>query len=87
MFELLKVPDEKLKGKMIETVKERVTSVSAAVGRDVGFEEVLELLKKGFLEAFPVINFVPGELSEGEKTLAAKLAKEKYGSEEWNRKR
>ena len=35
MFSLLLVPDEKLKGKMIETVKQRVTSVENELNRKV----------------------------------------------------
>lgn len=87
MFELLKVPNEKLKGKLIEDVKQRVTGLSQALGREVSFEEALEVLKKGFAEEFPSVKFEEGELSESEKTLLEKLKKEKYGAEEWNTKR
>ncbi len=102
MFELLKVPDEKMKGKMIETIKERVTSVSAVLlERHAGvdstengatdfenlFNKTYDALKNGFCQAFPGVEFVDGGLSESEKSLAEKLAVEKYGSDEWNRKR
>lgn len=87
MFALLKVPSEKLKGKLIEDVKQRVTSVSLALGREVKFEEAFDVLQKGFAEEFPNIKFVPGELSQSEKTLAESLKKEKYGSADWNKKR
>lgn len=87
MFELLKVPDEKLKGKMIENVKQRVSSLSQALGREVGFEEALDALKKGFAEEFPTAQFVSGKLNESEKTLLEKLQKEKYDADRWNKKR
>lgn len=87
MFSLLKVPSEKLKGKLIEDVKQRVTSVSLALGREVKFEEALGALQKGFAEEFSNIEFVPGALHESEKTLAEELQKEKYGSADWNKKR
>lgn len=87
MFSLLKVPNEKLKGKLIEDVKQRVTSLSQVLGREVGFDEALSVLQKGFAETFPALNFESGELSKTEKSLAEKLKKEKYGSENWNRKR
>lgn len=87
MFSLLKVPSEKLKGKLIEDVKQRVTSLSDALGREVKFEEALLLLKKGFSEEFFGCEFQTGALSESEKTLAQKLAAEKYISDEWNKKR
>ncbi len=87
MFSLLKVPSEKLKGKLIEDVKQRVTSVSAVLGREVNFEEAFGALQKGFVEEFPNIEFVPGQLTPSEKTLAEELRKEKYGSADWNKKR
>lgn len=87
MFSLLKVPNEKLKGKMIEDVKQRVTSLSAVLDREMSFEETLKVLQKGFAETFPAVSFESDELSLTEKSLAEKLKKEKYGSEAWNRKR
>lgn len=87
MFSLLKVPSEKLKGKLIEDVKQRVTGLSAALNREVKFDEALAVLQKGFAEEFPEIEFVPGELSQSEKTLAESFKKEKYGAEAWNKKR
>lgn len=87
MFSLLKVPSEKLKGKLIEDVKQRVTGLSTTLGREVGFEEALEALKKGFAGTFPSVSFEAGELTESEKMRAAELAKEKYGKEGWNRRR
>ncbi|MBI4995229.1 lipoate--protein ligase family protein [Candidatus Peregrinibacteria bacterium] len=87
MFELLKVPDEKLKGKLIENVKQRVTGLSQALGREIDFEEALAALKKGFSEEFSVAEFELGELKESEKTLLEKLKMEKYGADEWNKRR
>lgn len=87
MFEILKVPNEKLKGKLIEDVKQRVMGLSGVLGREVSFEETLEVLKKGFVEEFPNAEFEKGELKESEKALLEKLKMEKYGAEEWNRKR
>ena len=39
MFSLLKVPAEKLKGRLIEDVKARVTSLRGILGREVAYEE------------------------------------------------
>ncbi len=86
MFSLLKVPDEKLKGKMIESVKQRVTSVEQQAGRAVYFQEVLEAMKKGFVENFEA-ELVKGKLFLEEKALAEKLEKEKFSTSEWNSKR
>src|SRR3989338_1698427 len=87
MFSLLKVPNEKLKGKLIADVKERVTSLSAALGREGGFEEALPALQKGFAEAFPESVFEAGGLSASEQTRTNELAKEKYWNDAWNRRR
>lgn len=76
MFEILKVPDEKLKGKMIETVKQRV------IGLDKGFEEVAQALKIGFAKAMGA-ELVKGELAAHEKQAAEELAKTKYSTREW----
>lgn len=79
MFSLLKVPSEKLKGKLIEGVKQRVIGLSAALGREVGFDETQNALLQGFQKEFPEITFEKGELSDAEKKRAEELAKEKYG--------
>lgn len=87
MFELLKVPNEKLKGKLIEDVKQRVTSVSWTLGRDIDFEEAFEVFRKGFQETFAGNEFVHSELTEEELNLAKKLYVEKYNCDRWNLKR
>ena len=87
MFALLKVPDEKLKGKLIETVKQRVAGLSAAAGREITFDAALEALANGFKKAFPNVDFEAGELTADEKSLAQKLKKEKYKTADWNNQR
>ena len=86
MFSLLLVPYEKLKGKMIENVKQRVTSVENELKRNVSFEEIANAMKKGFEENFGV-ELIEEELSEEEKNLAAKIREERFSKEEWNYKR
>lgn len=87
MFSLLKVPSEKMKGKLIEDIKQRVTSVSDALGRNLDFEEAGKILEKGFCEAFPEIEFANSSLLESELDLAKKLFTEKYNTDRWNSKR
>lgn len=87
MFSLLKVPSEKLKGKLIEDVKQRVTSASAELGREVGFDEAFDAMKHGFEIEFSGCGFVEGRLSGAESAAVEKFAKEKYASDEWNKKR
>jgi len=79
MFSLLKVPDEKIRDKIIATVKERVTSVRAQ--RDMGRQEALSALRQGFLSCR---EYEDGELSGDEIARAEELAGSRYRTKEWN---
>lgn len=83
MFSLLKVPDEKIRDKMISAVEERVTSVKKELGREVSFDEIEAVLTKGFQDTLKTNFFVSG-LTEYEDQLAKKLEREKYSTKEWN---
>jgi len=87
MFEILKVPSEKLKGKMIENVKQGVVGLNNAAGREISFDEALDALKSGFEEEFSNCTFEMGALGKNEKSLAQKLKKEKYIADTWNKQR
>ncbi len=76
MFSLLKVPSEKMKGKLINDVKARVS------GLGVSFEEASAAVKKGF-ERKMGAELVPSEVTKEETETAIKLSKEKYKSGEW----
>jgi len=76
MFSVLKVPDEKMKDKMIQNVKERV------IGLGIGFEEAADALKRGFAEQFGA-ELVPSEPSEEELERTGELVEKKYRTEEW----
>jgi len=86
MFTVLKVPSEKIRDKMIKSVKERVTSVKNYLKREVSFEELKNALIRGFEETFN-IKLVPGEVTDFEEQTAIKLKMEKYSTREWNFKR
>ena len=86
MFTVLKVPNEKIRDKMIQSAEERVTSLNEFLKREVNFEELKEALINGFEESFK-ITLVQGETLEFEEQLAAKLKAEKYVTREWNFKR
>ena len=86
MFTVLKVPSEKIRDKMIKSVKERVTSVKNYLKREVRFEELKNALIRGFEETFN-IKLVPGEVTDFEEQTAIKLKMEKYSTREWNFKR
>jgi lipoate-protein ligase A len=86
MFNLLKVPQEKLKDKLIHDVKMRVTSLNALLGRAVSFEEAECTLVQGFREALS-LDLRPSSPTEAEEARAEQLAAEKFASADWLYKR
>ncbi|MBI2598366.1 MAG: lipoate--protein ligase family protein [Candidatus Diapherotrites archaeon] len=86
MFSLLKVSNEKLKGKLIEDVKQRVTSVEQQLGKKVSFQKLAGALKKGFEQEFSA-TLSKEKLSKEETGLAEKIMQEKFLTKEWNFKR
>lgn len=85
MFTLLKVPNEKIRDKLIAGVEERVTSIQREMG-EVDRERVTEAMVDGFAKVLD-IELVPGKLTEEELTLAEQLRKERYESDAWTFKR
>ncbi len=86
MFSLLKVPDEKLRRKLIEKAGDRVTSLRAVLGREVQFGEAADAMRSGFERAFAAygVELENGNLTEDELAEAHQLAAERYGTREWN---
>lgn len=79
MFELLKVPTEKLKGKLISDVKQRVSGIHKP------FDETVKAVASGF-EAHYGLALRPMALSDAQNGLARQFA-EKYRSDDWLRMR
>ncbi len=86
MFSILMIPNEKIKGKMISDVKQRVTSLNTVLGRKVGLEELHSAFEKGFSDYFN-ISFEKSQLSDEERKRGALLAKDQFRSSEWNMRR
>jgi len=86
MFSLLKVPNEKIKDKLIADVKQRVTSIRHVLGKEIPFEKISDAMKKGFEEEFDV-ELIKGTLTQDEIRLAKKFEKECFGAMEWNHRR
>jgi lipoyltransferase/lipoate-protein ligase len=86
MFSLLKVPNEKIKDKLIADVKQRVTSIRHILGKEIRFEEVAEVMKSGFEEEFHV-ELLEGKLCKEEVALAKKFEKECFSANDWNHRR
>lgn len=86
MFHLLKVPDEKIRDKMISDVKKRVTSINHISNKQLSFKKVCEAMKSGFEKEFDV-SLVRGHLTSDEIYLAKKYEKETFLSRKWNYKK
>jgi len=86
MFSLLKVPNEKIKDKLITDVKQRVTSIQHCLEKEVSFQKVAAAMKVGFEEEFQ-IEFIDGRLSKNEQVLAKQIEKEIFSTTEWNQRR
>lgn len=87
MFDLLKVPDEKMKGKLITDIKQRVTAIDKHTSEKLPFKEIVDHLVSGFKKAFPDVNFCEDRLTDEEKSATEKLAAEKYAHKDWNYQR
>lgn len=86
MFKVLKVPNEKIKDKLIADVKQRVTSIKHISGNNVSFDEVADAMKIGFEEEFG-IELVSGSLRKEEINLTKKFEKECFSTSNWNFRR
>jgi lipoate---protein ligase len=80
MFSVLKVPSEKIKDKLIDDVKKRVSGINRS------FDEVAQVLKKSFSEAFDA-ELHPDKLTVEEYSKVYSFTKEKFSSESWNWRR
>jgi len=86
MFTLLLVPQEKLKGRLIADVKQRVTGLRGLLGREVGYREAAGALASGFSSAWGA-DLVQAEPEAAEVEGAHRLAEAKYATEAWKFKR
>ena len=86
MFSLLKVPNEKIRDKLIQDVKQRVTSIQHLLGKKPCFDEVAQAMKQGFEEEFNV-ELVHGTLTEYETAVAEEFEHNCFSSRDWNHRR
>jgi len=85
MFTLLKVPDEKIRDKMIAAVEDRVTSIGREAG-EVERSDVVEALKEGFASTLDA-EFVPLGLTGAETAAVPEIEAERFGNPEWTGRR
>ena len=86
MFKILKVPNEKIKDKLISDVKQRVTSIKHILKNNVSFDILANSMQIGFEKEFG-IELVEGKLIKGEIDLTKKYEKEFFSSKDWNHKK
>jgi lipoate-protein ligase A len=86
MFSLLRVPDEKIRDKLISDVKQRVTSIKHVLGGEISFDKVAEAIKIGFEEEFDV-ELLNGSLTEQEIKDSEKFEQSYFSTREWNHKK
>jgi lipoate-protein ligase A len=83
MFELLRVPPEKIRGKFIAAVQDRVTSLRDLLDRPVSFDETRDAVTEGFREALSLTYPGADAISPAEDRRARELAAEKFSSPAW----
>jgi len=83
MFMFLKVPWAKTLMDVLAIAQKRLTSIEGELGSGVSTEEAYQALVRGFEKALK-IQLVKGELTSYEQTLAEKLRREKFATEDWN---
>ena len=83
MFEILRVPESKLKRKQIEKPEDRITTLEAELGRSVSFEEAAVALRAGF-ESWIGARLRDLILDSDILDLAKIIEREKYSNAEWN---
>lgn len=82
LVEVIAFADEGERAVQRAALAQRATTVEAALGRAVSFEEAAEALAAGFAEALG-ISLVPGELTPAELATAEQLQREVYAAAAW----
>jgi lipoate-protein ligase A len=75
--------EESNKEKMKEELEDKSTNLEKILKREVGYEEVISALKKGFGKFFDV-KMVEKDPTQNEIETAQVLKQKKYSTEEWN---
>lgn len=85
MFQVLRVPSEKIKDKAISDVKQRVTSLKSH-NVEIDLHELAKIIAESFAEFFE-LRMYEDKLSHSELKAANNLKVEKYERDEWNFRR
>jgi len=78
--------DEKQRTKSVEIGRERISSLSDEIGREISFDDVKKALREGMQE---VLNdeIVEEKITDKEEEISQFLYKNKYNTKEWNFKK
>jgi lipoyl(octanoyl) transferase len=80
---VLRLPSPEMRDSLVQMLRCRATSVEEALGRQVHWQEVCDVMIGAFSPALGV-EFEADGLTEGEAALSARLAAEKYSQDCWN---
>lgn len=69
-----------------QMLERRATSLRTALGRTLTYDEAYTAMAEGFAAALPA-ELQKSQLTEEEQALAGALCREKYGRQEWTRKK
>jgi lipoate-protein ligase A len=79
-------PDtEQAKNRWRDWLLDRACTLEEALGRQVSFDQVAHALARGFASALS-LRLEPGDLTANEGSLAQRLRREQYASDDWNRR-
>jgi lipoate-protein ligase A len=84
--EALVYPDDAARESAQQHVRQRATTLAAALGRQVSWEEAAEAVQRGFARTFD-LDLMPGDYITWEREETSRLAREAYGSDSWTRRR
>lgn len=86
LFSVLRFPSDQVRKKWKDDFRNKAVAIQPILQRDVSIEEVTQAFFDGFQKGMG-IQLEMGELSLEEIELAKRLVKEKYGNDQWNRRR
>ena len=84
MFMLLKVPDEKMKDKLIKSVKKRVIGINSELETAMDFETAAEHFLEFFLKTFQISDLSYLNLDSALNTQIQECMQSKYADDAWN---
>jgi lipoate-protein ligase A len=84
ILQVLVFPDEEARTRAARRLLERATTVEAALGRAVSWNEAAQAFSAAFHSVL-ALDLHPGEFSLGEKARTGQLVADKYISPDWNR--